>query len=82
MGRLHGGEEVLAKVNAARVDKDDAPLQRIVVTACGFTDNQARTRECLADVWLTRAVHSAHWWFRLCLGQGAMHCDSVAGVYG
>lgn len=45
VGRVHGGEEVLAKVNAARVDKDDAPLQRIVVTACGFTDNQARTRE-------------------------------------
>jgi len=44
VGRVHGCEAVLAKVAAAETDRDDAPLERVVVSACGLTDNQARPR--------------------------------------
>jgi hypothetical protein len=42
VGRVHDCEAVLAKVAAAETDRDDAPLERVVVSACGLTDNQAR----------------------------------------
>ena len=43
VGRVHGGEELLAKLNGVQTDSDDMPLQRTVVVACGLTDNQAST---------------------------------------
>ena len=41
VGRVHGGEELLARLNGVQTDGDDMPLQRTVVLACGLTDNQA-----------------------------------------
>ena len=38
---MHGGEELLARLNNVQLDGDDIPLQRLVVVACGLTDNQA-----------------------------------------
>ena len=43
VGRVHGGEELLARLNGVQTDGDDIPLQRTVVLACGLTDNQAST---------------------------------------
>lgn len=43
VGRVHSGEELLARLNGVQTDGDDIPLQRTVVVACGLTDNQAST---------------------------------------
>lgn len=41
VGRVHDGEDLLARLNTVQTDRDDVPLQRTVVVACGLTDNQA-----------------------------------------
>ncbi|KAK9819272.1 hypothetical protein WJX81_003438 [Elliptochloris bilobata] len=48
VGRVHGGAELLARLNRMRTGVDDMPFQRITVVASGLTDNQG-THETLAQ---------------------------------
>lgn len=40
IGRVHLGQEVLAALDAADVDVQDKPRQRISIASCGLTDAQ------------------------------------------
>ena len=42
VARVHKGMDMLPRLNALPVDKDDQPMQRITITACGISDAQAR----------------------------------------
>ena len=41
VARVHKGMDMLPRLNALPVDKDDQPTRRVTITACGISDAQA-----------------------------------------